>query len=69
MNEYLSRDKTEKKESIIDEIKKYKRKIDKTIDHSHNMNNDIKLQQYMESLINDALHFLMQLASDFPPKI
>ena len=43
MNEYLSRDKTEKKESIIDEIKKYKRKIDKTIDHSHNMNNDIKL--------------------------
>ena len=43
MNEYLGRDKTEKKESVIGVIKKYKRKIDKTIEQSHSMSNDMEL--------------------------
>lgn len=44
MNDYLGRDKTEKKkESVIDTIKNHRRKIDKTIDHSHNINNDMEL--------------------------
>ncbi|EJU21415.1 relaxase/mobilization nuclease domain protein [Peptoanaerobacter stomatis] len=43
MNEYLGRDKTEKKESVIGVIKKHKRKIDKTIEQSHSMNNDMEL--------------------------
>ncbi len=43
MNEYLGRDKTEKKESVIGAIKKHKRKIDKTIEQSHSMSNDIEL--------------------------
>ncbi|WP_235899217.1 hypothetical protein [Suipraeoptans intestinalis] len=43
MNEYLGKDKTEKKESVIGAIKKHKRKIDKTIEQSHSMSNDIEL--------------------------
>lgn len=44
MNDYLGRDKTEKKkESVIGTIKNHIRKIDKTIDHSHNINNDMEL--------------------------
>ena len=43
MNEYLGRDKTEKKESVIGIIKKHKRKIDKTIEQSHSMSNDMEL--------------------------
>ena len=43
MNEYLGRDKTEKKESVIGVIKKHKRKIDKTIEQSHSMSNDLEL--------------------------
>lgn len=43
MNEYIGRDKTEKKESVIGAIKKYKRKIDKTIEQSHSMSNDMEL--------------------------
>lgn len=43
MNEYLGRDKTEKKESVIGVIKKYKRKIDKTIEQSHRMSDDMEL--------------------------
>ena len=43
MNEYLGRDKTEKKESVIGTIKKHKRKIDKTIEQSHSMSNDMEL--------------------------
>ena len=39
----LSRDKTEKKESIIGVIKKHKREIDKTIEQSHSMSNDMEL--------------------------
>ena len=31
----------EKKESVIVAIKKHKRKIDKTIEQSHGMNNDV----------------------------
>ena len=43
MNDYLGREKTEKKESVIGAIKKHKRKIDKTIEQSHSVNNDIEL--------------------------
>lgn len=44
MNDYLGRDKTEKKkESVIVVIKKHKRKIDKTIEQSHSMSNDMEL--------------------------
>ena len=43
MNEYLGRDKTEKKESVIGAIKKHKWKIDKTIEQSHSMSNDMEL--------------------------
>ena len=43
MNEYLGKDKTEKKESVIGAIKKHKRKIDKTVEQSHSMSNDIEL--------------------------
>ena len=43
MNEYLGRNKVEKKESVIGAIKKYKRKIDKTIEQSHSMSNDMEL--------------------------
>lgn len=44
MNDYLGRYKTEKKkESVIGTIKNHRRKIDKTIDHSHNINNDMEL--------------------------
>jgi hypothetical protein len=43
MNGYLGRDKTEKKESVIGVIKKHKRKIDKTIEQSHSMSNDMEL--------------------------
>ena len=43
MNEYFGRDKTEKKESVIGAIKKHKRKIDKTIEQSHSMSNDMEL--------------------------
>ena len=43
MNEYLGKDKTEKKESVIGAIKKHKRKIDKTIEQSHSMSNDMEL--------------------------
>ena len=44
MNDYLGRDKTEdKKESVIGVIKKHKRKIDKTIEQSHSMSNDMEL--------------------------
>lgn len=43
MNEYLGRNKAEKKESVIGAIKKYKRKIDKTIEQSHSMSNDMEL--------------------------
>ena len=43
MNEYLARYKTEKKESVIGAIKQHKRKIDKTIEHSHSMSNDMEL--------------------------
>lgn len=43
MNEYLGRDKTEKKESVIGVLKKHKRKIDKTIEQSHSMSNDMEL--------------------------
>lgn len=43
MDDYLGRDKTDrKKDSIIGSIKKYKR-TDKTITHSHSMNNDMEL--------------------------
>ena len=66
MNDYLGRTKTEeKKEYVIGIIKKHKRKIDKTIELSHSMSNDMELQRYTESIINDVLRFLMQLASDF----
>ena len=43
INEYLGKDKTEKKESVIGAIKKHKRKIDKTVEQSHSMSNDIEL--------------------------
>lgn len=43
MNEYLGRNKAEIKESVIGAINKHKRKIDKTIGHSHSRNNDIEL--------------------------
>ena len=44
MDDYLGRDKTEeKKESVIGTIKKHKRKIDKTIEQSHSMSNDMEL--------------------------
>ena len=43
LNDYLGRDKTEKKESVIGAIKKHKRKIDKTIEQSHSMSNDMEL--------------------------
>ena len=43
MNEYLGRDKTGKNESVIGAIKKHKRKIDKTIEQSHSMSNDMEL--------------------------
>lgn len=43
MNEYLGKDKTEKKESVIRAIKKHKREVDKTIEQSHSMSNDIEL--------------------------
>ena len=44
MNDYLGRDKMDrKKDSIIGSIKKHKRKTDKTIAHSHSMNNDMEL--------------------------
>ena len=44
MNEYFGRTKTEeKKESVIGTIKKHKRKIDKTIEQSHSMSNDMEL--------------------------
>ena len=44
MNEYLGRTKTEeKKESVIGAIKKHKRKIDKTIEQSHSMSNDMEI--------------------------
>ena len=48
MNEYLGRDKTEKKESVIGTIKKHKRKIDKTIEQSHSMSNDMELRSRSE---------------------
>ncbi|MFM1514274.1 relaxase/mobilization nuclease domain-containing protein [Helcococcus ovis] len=44
MNDYLGRGKTEKKkESVIGEIKKHKRKTDKTIEQSHSVNKDMEL--------------------------
>lgn len=43
MNEYLGRDKTEKKESVIGVIKKHKRKIDKKIEQGHSMSNNMEL--------------------------
>lgn len=44
MNDYLGRTKTEeKKEYVIGIIKKHKRKIDKTIELSHSMSNDMEL--------------------------
>ncbi|HEL0753782.1 TPA: relaxase/mobilization nuclease domain-containing protein [Streptococcus equi subsp. zooepidemicus] len=43
MNEYLGRDKVEKKESVIGAIKKHKRKIDKKVEQSHNRKNDMEL--------------------------
>lgn len=43
INNYLGRNKTEKKESVIGNINKHKRKIDKTIERSHSMNNDMEL--------------------------
>ena len=43
MNEYLGRGKIEKKESVIGAIKKHKRKINKTIEQSHSMINDMEL--------------------------
>ena len=43
MNEYLGRSKVEKKESVIGAIKKYKRKIDKTVEQSNSRKNDIEL--------------------------
>ena len=44
VNDYLGRTKTEeKKESVIGAIKKHKRKIDKTIEQSHSMSNDMEL--------------------------
>ena len=44
INDYLGRTKTEeKKESVIGIIKKHKRKIDKTIEQSHSMSNDMEL--------------------------
>lgn len=43
MNEYLDRDKVEKKESVIGAIKKHKRKIDKTVEQSNSRKNDIEL--------------------------
>ena len=44
MNDYLGRNKMEnKKESVIGAIKKHKRKIDKTIEQSHSMSNDMEL--------------------------
>ena len=43
MNDYLTKDKTENKESVIGAIKKNKRKIDKTIEQSHSMSNDMEL--------------------------
>lgn len=44
MNSYIVMDKTnEKKESVIGAIKKHKRKIDKTIEQSHSMSNDMEL--------------------------
>lgn len=44
MDDYLGRNKTEKKkESVIGAIKKHKRKIDKTIEQSHSVNKDMEL--------------------------
>lgn len=43
MNEYLGRNKVEKKESVIGAVKKYKRKIDKTVEQSHSRKNEIEL--------------------------
>lgn len=43
MNDYLGRNKAEKKESVIGAIKKYKRKIDKTVEQSHSRKNEIEL--------------------------
>lgn len=43
MNEYLDRDKVEKKESVIGAINKHKRKINKTIGQSHSIKNDMEL--------------------------
>ena len=43
MNEYLDRDKVEKKESVIGAIKKHKREIDKTVEQNHSRKNDIEL--------------------------
>lgn len=44
MNDYLGRGGTEKKkESVIGVIKKHKRKIEKTIEQSHSMSNDMEL--------------------------
>lgn len=43
MNEYLDRNKVEKKESVIGAIKKHKRKIDKTVEQSNSRKNDIEL--------------------------
>ncbi len=44
MNDYLGRNKTDKKkESVIGVIKKHKREIDKTIEQSHSMSNDMEL--------------------------
>lgn len=58
MNSYIVMDKTnEKKESVIGTIKKHKRKTDKTVDHSHSMNDDMELLRYMKSIIKDAIHF------------
>ena len=43
MNDYLGRNNTDKKESVIGEIRKHKRKIDKTIEQSHSVNKDMEL--------------------------
>nr|WP_245526828.1 relaxase/mobilization nuclease domain-containing protein [Eremococcus coleocola] len=43
VNEYLGINKAEKKESVIAVIKKYKRKIDKTVELSHSRKNEIEL--------------------------
>lgn len=52
MKEYLGRDKTEKKESVIGVIKKHKRKIDTIIEQSYSMSNDMELWRYLENIIN-----------------